>query len=272
MLRPYVTAAGTLAIMPSMGIPVAEQWWRPLPGVGAAEVFHVNLSPHAVREASASSLLSGHELARADRFLYPGPRRRFILLRAAARSLLCDRLSCDNAELTFESAEHGKPFAVVRGTPADVHFNMSDSGNHGLIAIATRGRIGIDLEERTENRDLAGLAETVFGEEEQATLAAADGRDRVKRFYRLWTYKEALLKALGTGLYLDVSGFQVPAAILSGEAGAVFRFPHMPDIRWWIEDIGTEDFAAAIAHEMAPEAAGVVLHGAPKAQLGIHQA
>ena len=204
-----------------------------------------------------------------DRYLYPGPRRRYILLRAAVRSLLSDRLSCGNEELTFESAEHGKPFAVVRGTPADIHFNMSDSGSHGLIAITPEGRVGIDLEERTENRDLAGLAETVFGQEEQAALAAADGRDRVERFYRLWTYKEALLKALGTGLYLDVSGFQVPAAILSGEAGAVFRFPHMPDVRWWIEDIGTEDFAAAIAHEMAVEATSDTLGSAAAGRAGV---
>ena len=214
-------------------------------------------------------MLSEHELARADRYLYPGPRRRYILLRAAVRSLLCERLSCGNEDLSFESAEHGKPFAVVRGTPADVHFNMSDSGNHGLIAITANGRIGIDLEERTENRDLAGLAETVFGQKEQAAFAAAVGRNRVECFYRLWTYKEALLKALGTGLYLDVSGFQVPAAILSGEAGAVFQFPHMPDVRWWIEDIGTKDFAAAIAHEMAAEPEAGVPDGAAAGRAGV---
>jgi 4'-phosphopantetheinyl transferase len=221
--------------------------------VGAAEVYFVDLSPHAVREAAASTRLSEDEQARAGRFLYPGPRRRYVLLRGAVRSLLCERLSCSNEDLTFESAEHGKPFAVVRGAPANIHFNMSDSGNSGLIAIVTRGRIGIDLEERTENRDLAGLAETVFGQEEQATFASATGQSRVDCFYRLWTFKEALLKALGTGLYLDVSGFQVPPAVLCGEAGAVFRFPHLPDIGWWIEDIGTADFAAAIAHEVVEE-------------------
>lgn len=249
--------------MPSMGIPLAEQWWRPFRDVGTAKVYFVDLSPHAVREATASAWLCEHESARADRFLYPGPRRRYILLRAAVRSLLCDRLSCANWELSFETGEHGKPYPVVRGAPADIHFNMSDSGNCGLIAITREGRIGIDLEERTENRDLEGLVATVFGHDEQAAFASASGRDRVERFYRLWTYKEALLKALGTGLYLDVSGFQVPAAILSGKMGAVFRFPHMPGVRWWIEDIGTADFAAAIAHEVVVEANRVTLGSAP---------
>ena len=59
-----------------------------------------------------------------------------------------------------------------------------------------------------------------------------------------------MLKALGTGLYLDVAGFQAPAALLRGESGAEFRFPHLPHVAWWVEDVSTGDFAAAIAHEV----------------------
>ena len=192
-------------------------------------------------------------MARAGRFFYPGPRRRYTLLRGAVRALLCERLSCGNEELAFESAEHGKPYAVVRGAPAGIQFNMSDSEAHGLIAIAPAGRVGVDVEERSVERDIDGLAETVFGRDEQAHVAAARGQARVHRFYRLWTMKEALLKALGTGLALDVSTFQVPPALLRGEAVAEFRFPHLPETRWRVEDLGTEDFAAAIAHEIVAD-------------------
>ena len=234
-----------------MSVPPAEQWWRPFRCVGAAEVFHVDLSPHAVREAAASAWLSESETARAARFLYPAPRRRYVLLRAALRSMLCDRLRCQNHDLGFVSGEHGKPYAVVRGAPAPVQFNMSDSEAHGLIAIAPEGEVGIDVEERSDTRDLDGLAETVFGREERAAIVTAGGRASVEGFYRLWTMKEALLKALGTGLYLDASSFQVPsAALLRGEPGAVFRFPHLPAVDWWVQDLGTEEFAAAIAHEI----------------------
>ena len=191
--------------MPSMGIPVAEQWWRPFPGIGAAEVFFVDLSPHAVREVSASSLLSEPELARADRFLYPGPRRRYILLRAAARSLLCDRLSCGNADLTFESAEHGKPFAVVRGTPADVQFNMSDSGNHGLIAIATRARW--HPTGRADGEPVTGgSAETVFGQEDAGRICRGSRQGRRRGFYRCGPNKEDCSRRSARAL-LAVSGF-----------------------------------------------------------------
>ena len=184
--------------------------------------------------------------------------------------MLCDRLNCKNSDLAFESAEHGKPFAVVKGAPARIQFNMSDSGRHGLIAIVADGRIGIDVEERSTARDLEGLSETVFGPDEQACVGSVKGAQQVERFYRLWTMKEALVKALGTGLYLDVSSFQVPAALLDGESRAEFQFPQLPGDRWWVEDLGVEEFAAAIAHEMVPlsgaevqEAAGDALPSAP---------
>ena len=213
-------------------------------------MLHVQLTPHSDNEEAASTLLSQGEHRRADRFLYPGPRRRYILLRAALRSLLCDRLGCSNDALSFKREKQGKPYAVVNGNPASIQFNVSDSGMHGLIAIAPAGSVGIDVEERSVNRDLDGLAEMVFDVDEQSAVTAAVGEQKVERFYRLWTAKEALVKALGTGLYLDVSTFQAPLELLSGGTGAEFRFPHLPGVAWWVEDLGTSDFAAAIAHEM----------------------
>ena len=215
-------------------------------------MLHVQLEPHSENEAVASTLLSDGEHRRADRFLYPGPKRRYILLRAALRSLLCDRLGCSNEALSFKREKQGKPYAVVHDAPASIQFNVSDSGMHGLIAVAPVGSVGIDVEERSVNRDLDGLAEMVFDAEEQASVATAVGEQKVERFYRLWTAKEALVKALGTGLYLDVSTFQAPLALLHGSTGAEFRFHHLPEVAWWVEDLGTSDFAAAIAHEMTP--------------------
>ena len=106
------------------------------------------------------------------------------------------------------------------------------------------------MEERSDKRDLDGLAQTVSGPDERAAVTAAAGKQKIHRFYHLGTVKEALLKALGTGLYLDVSTFQAPTALLRGESGAEFRFPHLPDVAWWVEDLGAGDFAATIAHEM----------------------
>ena len=232
---------------------VDERWWRPFRRVGEAAVTYVDLSPHAGREAEALACLDGPERTRWQGFRLAGPRRRFALCRAALRAALCGWLDCENGELSFAATGHGKPYALVDGAPAAIHFNVSHGGAHGLIALAPAGRLGVDVEERVPRRDLDGLIGSVLGPGEQRELAAADGRRKLHRFYHLWTIKEALLKALGTGMSMDMGGFEVPPALRQGGTSATFRFPRIPDVRWRLQDLGNEDFAAAIAHEITPD-------------------
>ena len=173
-----------------------------------------------------------------------------MLCRAALRSLLCTQLGCSNDGLSFPVAKGGKPFAVVDGQPVPRGFNVSHSGRHGLIALAATGRVGVDVEEYVPRGDLDRLSAAVFGPDEQADLAAVSGADRVRLFFRLWTLKEAVAKALGTGLSFDVSRFEIPAAIRSGTERGLFRLPQVPDLEWQLSDIGGERFAAAVAHEV----------------------
>ena len=227
-------------------------WWSPVGQVAGAAVSHVALSPHPAREAEALSWLDEQERARARRFIGVGPRRGFALCRAALRALLCDELRCGNEQLTFGVSEHGKPFALVQGLPVDISFNVSHSGNHGLIALAPEGRLGIDVEECASHRNLDTLIETVFTPDEQAELALIEGEERPRAFFRLWTVKEALVKAEGTGLSLDPSLFEVPPAMRRGASSAVFAFPRIPSVRWRVESFDGDDFVAAIAHELDP--------------------
>ena len=152
--------------------------------------------------------------------------------------------------MSFEENDYGKPFALVDGIPAVISFNVSHSGECGLIAFAPAGRLGVDVEEITPRRDLASLIEAVMGPDEQAELAEMRGTARLRQFYRLWTCKEALIKALGTGFSTDVSRFQVPPNIRRGELTGTFRFPHLPTVTWSLQDIGRGEFAAALAYEL----------------------
>ena len=122
-----------------------------------------------------------------------------------------------------------------------------------MIALAREGRLGVDVEERVPRRDLDGLIRTVLGPEERADFALARGSHKLHLFYNLWTIKEALVKALGTGLSSGMSGFEIPLAMRRGMTTSIFRFPGMPEVRWRLEDLGNEGFAAAIAHELDPE-------------------
>ena len=213
--------------------------------------MHVDLSSDQEREERALSWLDGTEQQRRDRFVYDRPKRRFTLCRAALRSVLCRELDCRNEHLSLEASEHNKPFATLRGLPAPISFNVSHSGLHGLIALAPAGQIGVDVEERVPHRNLDELIAAVFGPNERRELAEVRGPERLHLFFRLWTMKEALSKAHGMGLSLDVSRFEIPQDMRAGVKSGFFRFTHIPDVAWRLEDISTDRFAAAVAHEMS---------------------
>ncbi|MCY4364788.1 MAG: 4'-phosphopantetheinyl transferase superfamily protein [Chloroflexi bacterium] len=231
------------------GAPDAHRWWSPFLVSGEVAVTHVDLAPHPTREVVAQSWLDEVELARWGNYASE-PRRRFVLCRAALRSLLCEELGCPNAQLGFQESEYGKPFALVAGQPAPISFNVSHSGSHGLIACAPHGRLGIDVEEIAPRPHLASLIEAVMAPGEQAELGLLSGDAQLCQFFRLWTCKEALIKALGTGFSTDISKLYVPAGLRLGERTGVFRFEHLPAVSWLLEDISGEGFAAALAREL----------------------
>ena len=194
--------------------------------------------------------LNEEERERMRKFEHAGARRRFVLCRAALRAILREELRCGNERLTFGELRHGKPFALVDGTPMPISFNVSHSGKHGLIAIAPNGRLGVDVEERTDRRDFDRLIEAAFGQDEQIDLRQERASGEFQLFYKLWTVKEALIKALGTGLSLDPATFEAPVAMRRGAPTSLYRFPHIPEEKWHVEDLGNEKFAAAIAFDV----------------------
>ena len=228
------------------------RWWSPWREANGATILYVDLTNNEEREAHAFAMLDEEEQARCQRFLSVRARSQFVLCRAALRVALSERLGCANRALSFAYLEHGKPFATVDGRRADVGFNVSHSGRHGLIAIGAHDRLGVDVEERVSKRDLEGIGSLVYGSTERRLLAAATGRDKVHLFYRLWSMKEALIKALGSGFSLNPSRFEVPPAMLQGERSGSFRFPHAQSSEWRLLDLGEPRFAAALAYRVSP--------------------
>lgn len=213
--------------------------------------MHVDLQAHPERELAALAWLDAEERARWQNYLHLGARRRFALCRAALRIILCQRLLCLNAQLAFGKSRYGKPFATVNATPATLSFNVSHSGTHGLIACAPAGRLGIDVEEYVARRypDHLSTSSSVFSIHEREALARAQGSDRVRLFARLWTIKEALAKARGTGLQRGGAQLVVPAALLHSTTSR-WQFAAEPAVRWQVDCVGSEAFAAAAVQEI----------------------
>ena len=169
--------------------------------------------------------------------------------------MLSERLGCPARQLSFDRLEHGKPVARVAGRLVDTGFNVSHSGRHGLIATAERGCVGIDVEQRVEQRDLDGIGSLVYGPAERHLLGIAEGWDKVHLFYRLWSMKEALIKALGTGFSAEPNRFPGSRADAVGSPNGRIPFPHLPSRTWRLLDLGEPRFAAALAYRL-PSSSG----------------
>lgn len=153
--------------------------------------------------------LSLEEVARASRFRFASDRRDFV----AAHSLLRQALSRFGnrrpREWTLQPGRHGKP-ALSHAHGTDLVFNLSHTRGLVACAIARLTAVGIDVEQVNRSSDVQGISARYFSEDEQQMLAACPSEVRSDRFTELWTLKEAVVKAVGTGMpsSLDRASFQ----------------------------------------------------------------
>lgn len=151
------------------------------------------------------SALSDDERQRAHRFVNAKAASRFVSGRAVLRNILAHYLETEPGQLDFSYGPHGKP--ALRGAPGRVpHFNVSHSGHLAVLALCQHAEIGVDIESiRPLREDVAQF----FSVGERKALAKLSGAEAIHRFYRLWTCKEAVLKALGSGLAIPLDTFEI---------------------------------------------------------------
>ena len=174
--------------------------------------------------------------------LTPNTRRQWLLGRIAAKDAVRLRLwelgagPIYPAEITVENDDKGRP--RVRGAFRAPHLSLAHCGGKGRslgvgVAIAGPGPVGIDVE-AVKERD-AGTEEVALTAAERALLDRAPAGDRAALFTRLWTAKEAVGKALGTGLGGRPRDFEVRygdgpapsgedlALVVTAPGGAAYR-------------------------------------------------
>nr|MCU0624624.1 hypothetical protein [Gemmatimonadaceae bacterium] len=93
--------------------------------------------------APSEALLSPAERARADRFRFARDRHRYLVAHDAMRRILGAALGVAPGALVFDHGPQGKP--ALAGSPG-VHFNLSHSEDLAVLAVTTRGPIGVDVE------------------------------------------------------------------------------------------------------------------------------
>lgn len=119
--------------------------------------------------------------------------------RTALRRILGAALGRVPGELVLETGEFGKP--ALAAPDGGLHFNLSHCHDLALVALCAEGPVGIDIEAADRGSSLLGCEASFCHPEEIAGLPP-DAGPRGVALLDLWTRKEALLKALGTGMSL----------------------------------------------------------------------
>ena len=102
---------------------------------------------------------------------------------------------------------HGKPVLVWPKRPLE--FNLAHAAGWSLAAFAHSTPLGVDLERIDPGSVDEPLLQAALTEQERAGLAACNPNDRTRRFFELWTMKEAWAKADGSGLTRGPAFFPV---------------------------------------------------------------
>ncbi|MGU3464886.1 4'-phosphopantetheinyl transferase family protein [Methylobacterium sp. C33D] len=176
--------------------------------MSAVQVWIVDLALSPRQIDRCDTVLDAAERARADRFLRAADRDRFRASHAALRLVLGDALGLAPADVELAAGAGGKPELAGRARGA-ADFNLSHSGARALIGLARGAAIGVDVEAVRPIADALRIAAAHFAADEVAALARAPRSEVERRFFSLWTRKEAVVKALGSGLTLPLDRFSV---------------------------------------------------------------
>jgi 4'-phosphopantetheinyl transferase len=173
------------------------------PGPREIDLWRWPLDMGTARLADLEASLSDDERARRDRFYFSRDAVRYVAARGQLRAILADYLNLNAAEICFDYNEYGKPYLPG----ASLCFNLTHADGLAALAVASGRDVGVDIERvRVLNED---LIRWVMTEREQRRFLKLSPDDRIEAFFRCWTRKEAVVKAIGAGLSFSPERLEV---------------------------------------------------------------
>jgi 4'-phosphopantetheinyl transferase len=146
-----------------------------------------------------STLLSEDEIERAQRFHFQKDRNEYVCCRGFLRETLGSYLGISPDEIIFDYGQNGKPELVNSSVAGKIKFNLSHSKEYAVLALTHTDEIGVDIELIKNIPEMFDIAQELYTENENDLLKNASDESK-NIFFRFWTRKEAIIKAVGKGL------------------------------------------------------------------------
>jgi len=157
-----------------------------------------------------SILISAQEVTRAAGFKKSRDARNFILRQGMVRAVLGQYIRKEAQALRFVREESGKPDLDPEENIYKIQFSPSHTDEMVCLGISRKTRIGLDIVKCDSRYPFSATAAYLFTPDERQWINQAPTHKQHVRFFRIWSLKEALLKATGGGVGMmqetEVSG------------------------------------------------------------------
>jgi 4'-phosphopantetheinyl transferase len=132
-------------------------------------------------------------------------------------------VSADPHSLHFSFGPKGKPELTNGG---GLQFNISHSAERVVVAVTTTWPLGVDVEQIRPMEDAADIARRFFSPNEVQAFEDLGEEQRLEGFFNCWTRKEALIKAVGEGVFVSLDRFDV--SLTPGEPARLVTLDGQP--------------------------------------------
>jgi 4'-phosphopantetheinyl transferase len=167
----------------------------------------MHLGPAFSDAAAVWPVLDSAEQACADRFRANADRDAYIAAHALLRLTLSETRGIAPHEWRFRVADNGKPEVdPMLGQPG-LKFSLSHTRGMVACVVGHGHDLGVDVEALDPALEIVEIAQRFFAPAEVALIAGAVPAQQPDLFYRVWTLKEAYLKATGEGMAGSLEAF-----------------------------------------------------------------
>jgi 4'-phosphopantetheinyl transferase len=158
--------------------------------------------------AKYHDLLNEEERIQHKRFYFEKHRHQYLVTRALLRSVLSLYVDAIPPEAwCFEKNRYNKPYIKNFPLPLALNFNLSHTEKMSVLGVALYRELGVDVEFLPRRNAGLDLAKRYFSAAEFQDLCSMPAAQQTRRFFDLWTLKEAYIKACGMGLAIPLDHF-----------------------------------------------------------------
>jgi 4'-phosphopantetheinyl transferase len=225
-------------------IDFAPNWKSETSGnlIGEIHVWKLNIPKNIQWIEENKQLLSKEEMEKFGRIFREEDKLHFLAGKVGAKILCANYLNSSPEKVVFSKTENQKPFIPER---ADFHFNTAHSGEW-VVFIFSETPCGIDIEKIEPEFDYLEVMETIFNSAEIKHITSSS--EPRSEFYKLWTKKESLLKAVGTGIVENLPALNILSGIHSLSENLNSNVP-----KWQLNWINWEkNYSLSICYKDSP--------------------